>query len=832
MGLRWIVNLCPFIHFDNSRIKDYEHNISIASWNIKSVLDYLEVSDIHKFCIDQATLFEGFKRLFPNYWDALHQRILEGRVEVVGGTYVMPDFVIPDGESIVRQFLYGMEFFRAEFGIDVKTGWAIDSSGHPSQLPQILRQCGIDTYYIWRGMPFDAPTEFIWKGLDGSRVNVVWLAAGYDCAAWLSENVREAFTTLLGVIDSLGDRAASQNVFLPVGGELVPPVPHLADIVQEWNRTFPDMRAVIITPHEFAEKLKMVQSGLSVISENLTAGRFAPVRLGGLSSRVKLKILSRRLETLLYLVELYLTFNRDPSKNADVDNIWRILLFNHDHNIIRGIVADAPYRQTVKRFEKAIEQAEELLEAAISDYSTRLSTAGDGINIAVFNPLPWVRDGIVKISVDLSPFESEHFQVMTEDDESIPYQIVDRSEDGLVDLLIVAHEIPSMGHKVFRIVPAEESPEFETSIKTGDSWIESEKYALEFDMFNGAVTRIFDKDNHFEVLRSSGNYIQIDNDVGDLYRYSRSELAPQSTDLTTLRMSGNVRILESGPIRVTVEITGRFADCQRVQRVYLYNGLDRIDFETEIDFNGQDKRLSVVFPLTVFAERAIVGSQFGAEERLTIRNDAGWVEPADDTFAALDWVDCTGPGSGVALTAFGLHEFSFKDGTLRMTLLRSVDHLSRGLDDDVIEAPSALEKGHHLFRYSLIPHTGDWRDAKIWRRATEHRIPLIAIPMDASGDQPSTDSVLSIEGLDLAVSALKPGAERNEIILRLYEPEGNDGTATLKFNRPLKSVRLVDLREHDIGDLPVRDDTIEIPVDRHAIITLKIQFDDDEIASE
>ncbi|MHA1770067.1 MAG: alpha-mannosidase [Candidatus Thorarchaeota archaeon] len=832
MGLRWIVNLCPFLHFDNSRIKDYEHNISIASWNIKSILDFLEVDDTHKFCIEQATLLEGFKRLFPNYWDALHQRILEGRVEIVGGTYVQPDFVIPDGESIARQFLYGVRFFHNAFGIEVKTGWAIDTSGHCAQMPQILRQSGMDTYFIWRGMPFDAPSEFIWKGPDGSRVNVVWLTAGYECASWLSENMREAFTMMLGIVEDINKRASSQNVFIPIGGELVPPAPHLADIVREWNRTFPDMRAVIVTPREYAEKLKTVQSGFATITENLTAGRFVPVRLGGLSSRIGLKIMNRRLETLLYLTELYLALKGNVEHNNALNDLWRIMLFNQDHNIIRGVIGDGPYKLAIKRFEKAIEQTERLLETAITDYSADLKTANEGVSIAVFNPLPWNREGIVRVAIDLSGLNSEYFMVKTENDEAdedeeeegLPYQILERGDDGIVDMLFIAKDVPSMGHKVFKIVPSEKPPEFESFIKTGNSWIESERYAIEFDLFSGAITRIFDKKHHFEALREEGNYLHIENDVGDLYRYSRSELASPNADLTTLRMSGNVKIIESGPIRAIVEITGDVAESKRTQRVSLYHGLDRIDFETTLDFRGQDKRVSVVFPLTIFAERVTVGAQFGTEERLTVRDESDWTEPAKGTFAALDWVDCSGPDNGVAVATFGTHEFSFTDGILRMTLLRSVDHLSRGIDDDVTEAKTALENGQHLFRYALMPHAGNWRDAKIWRRATEHRIPLIAIPLDSAGTEPATRSALTIEDMDLAVSSLRPGENPNEIILRLYEPEGIAGTATLRFDRPIERAQLVDIIEREIGDIPSNGNSCTIQIDAHAIITLKIQF--------
>ena len=117
MGERWTITFCPFLHFDNARTHSYEHNISIVSRNVKSVLDFLEVDTTHKFCLDQITLLEGFRRLFPNYWDTLAQRVLESRLEIVGGTYVMPDFILPDGESIIRQFELGNTFLRAELGI-------------------------------------------------------------------------------------------------------------------------------------------------------------------------------------------------------------------------------------------------------------------------------------------------------------------------------------------------------------------------------------------------------------------------------------------------------------------------------------------------------------------------------------------------------------------------------------------------------------------------------------------------------------------------------------------------------------------------------------------
>ena len=825
MGQRWIVNLCPFLHFDNSRVQTYEHNISIVSWNVKSILDYLELNPSHKFCLDQVTLLEGFKRLFPNYWDSLHQRVLEGRIEIVGGTYVMPDFIIPDGESIVRQFLFGNRFIREELGVDVRTGWAIDSSGHCSQMPQILRLCGIDSYVFWRGMPYDSPTEFVWKGLDGSRVNAIWLSNGYDSSAWLSENLREAYSNLLKVADITGEKASSNNVLVPVGGELVPPLPHLADIVSQWNATFPDMRMSIVIPREFAEKMKSVQASLPMISGELSSGRFTSSRSGGMSARVKLKQMNRQLETMLYLAELYLSHAGDIENTRALESIWLILLFNQDHNIIRGTIADEPYRLAERRYKQALDQVQEILEEAISGFASKISIDSTRASFAVFNPLPWKRSDVTRIILDISKVNTPFFEIHDPDGNSVPYQVVGEIPEGSpVEVILIARDMPSLGYRVYTVEPSEIPPEFDSSLRTGKNWVESGDFIVEFDDFSGAITRMFDKHSQFETLRGPGNYLTMESDVGDLYRYARSHLSEKDSSLTTLRHSGKLSVLESGPVRATVAVEGDFKESNREQRVFLYEGIHRIDLETDLKFNGRSKRVRANFPLTVFSDRVVVGSQFGAESKRATPKDPGeWADGNQGLFSGLDWVDCSGPDFGIGLSVFGLYEFQFRDGLLSVTLLRSVEHLSHGRDDAVEESKTARERGEHSFRMSLFPHKGSWRDALAWRISAEHRIPLIGYPLEGSGGKlPSEKSLLTIEGMELGLSCHKIGTSEHEITVRLYEMAGATGSATIDFPFTVEKVELVDLCEKVIGELSSSDSTVTVPVDAHSIITLRI----------
>jgi alpha-mannosidase len=92
------------------------------------------------------------------------------------------------------------------------------------------------------------------------------------------------------------------------------------------------------------------------------------------------------------------------------------------------------------------------------------------------------------------------------------------------------------------------------------------------------------------------------------------------------------------------------------------------------------------------------------------------------------------------------------------------------------------------------------------------------------GNDAKEHSFFSIEGLELALSCFKPAAVKNEFIVRVYEIEGKNGTAQLKFDKIIQSAKLVDLCEKEIGDLAFDDDKVLIPVEAHSIFTLKIRL--------
>jgi alpha-mannosidase len=478
----------------------------------------------------------------------------------------------------------------------------------------------------------------------------------------------------------------------------------------------------------------------------------------------------------------------------------------------------------MKRYKQAIEQSERLLESAIAGLASKIRHNPDETSFVVFNPLPWTRTDVVRTLVDISTLAHDFFDLQGPDGESIAYQISSASGANPIEVTFIAKDMPSLGHRVYRIVGTEKRPDFDTTMKVGSSWAESSEYILEFDEFSGAISRLYDKKANVEVLNGISNFLTSESDVGDLYRFSAPEFAGDVSEITSVRTPGALKLVESGPVRSVFEVISEFDNSTKRDRITIYEGIHRIDFEMSFDFQSRNRRVRLNFLLPIYEKSVAVGSQFGSESRM-IPTTEETLNDQVSQFSVLDWVDCMGPEFGVCLSAPGLHEFSFTDGVLQATILRSVDYLSHGLDDDVVETRTAREQGEHNYRYMIHSHIQDCSEAGIWRVSAEHRLPLIAYPLDdAPGQYDAESHSITVEGVDLAVSSVRSRGMENSIIVRFYEPVGKSGMASVSFVRSIERAELVDLLEREIGELKVNGKSVEVPVDAHSIITLRVNF--------
>ena len=94
-------------------------------------------------------------------------------------------------------------------------------------------------------------------------------------------------------------------------------------------------------------------------------------------------------------------------------------------------------------------------------------------------------------------------------------------------------------------------------------------------------------------------------------------------------------------------------------------------------------------------------------------------------------------------------------------------------------------------RYAIIPHAGKWDDAKLYSRFEEINEPFVSRTF-------CTNENIKVEKAYSALELLTPGvvlssvtADKNRLLVRVYNAEGADGDIELQFGFEAKSVTAV-----------------------------------------
>jgi alpha-mannosidase len=134
------------------------------------------------------------------------------------------------------------------------------------------------------------------------------------------------------------------------------------------------------------------------------------------------------------------------------------------------------------------------------------------------------------------------------------------------------------------------------------------------------------------------------------------------------------------------------------------------------------------------------------------------------------------------------------------------------------------DEGEHEFTYAFFPHVGNWVDAGVTFEAKALNAPLAAVPV--AEDAKASDAFVRNEGLALGFGALKKAHDREGLTLRVYEPHGARGEATLVFDRPVKAVNRTNLLEEDTegADIMVNGERVTFDVRPFEIVTMVLEF--------
>jgi alpha-mannosidase len=243
-----------------------------------------------------------------------------------------------------------------------------------------------------------------------------------------------------------------------------------------------------------------------------------------------------------------------------------------------------------------------------------------------------------------------------------------------------------------------------------------------------------------------------------------------------------------------------------VQRIALYRGLKRVDFEDRVDWKpGHSMNIEQVFPLPQSHIEVRTGTPFGSVSAADMMPNAGprnGDEVPKDTWKRWcqiqDWVFAGAGDWGFTLSAdhqfLNVGDSALRAGMLRGTRFSPVNFERNGRS---IQKPSPPD-GIYVFHYSFASGRSNWASAKSWRAGMALNTPLI--PPSSANELsqkplPPTRSFCSLDGNNLIVTALKKADRDDSIVLRAFEIRGDRANSPVQFlgqNRKLSVVNLLE----------------------------------------
>ncbi len=736
----------------------------------RTMANNLELMDRYPdmvFTQSQAILYDFLKNHYPELYERIKKKIKEGKWIIEGNSWVEADTNVASGESLIRQLLYGREFFRNEFGVESDTYWLPDCFGFSWALPQIIRRSGMK-YFVSAKLanqdinPFPVST-FKWKGQDGSEILAhIVKGNGYggeceanDVIAFDSKNSQsDVLPATIGMY-GYGDGGGGCTYSMVERAERYGSVPGMPVIKQAGAS-------------EFFREAEKVREKLPTWYDEM----YYENHRGTYTSQAIIKKYNRQSEFLVTRTEMLSSFLENISGEKypkdELEKIWKLLLKNQFHDTLPGTSIHEAHIDAKNVFEKLMSDAEKIKNDALGKINAKVYADED--SFIVWNLLSFERSGYVTV-------------------------------DGVI---FYAENVPAMGYKVFSKNKVKEKFR---KVRATEKLLENEKLRVRFDR-NGLITSIFDKANSRETLSGKSNLLTIFQDKPIHESAWNLEINYQKK-FWELTDADEIIVLPDDGEKAGLQVTRHFNKSRITQKIILRRNSGRVDFETEVDWHETEKILKASFLTDILSTRATYEIAHGAIERpvhYTTSYDLAKFE-----VSAHKWADLSEGNYGVSILNDSKYGYDIFENRMRITLMRSPNCPDRTSDH-----------GINTFVYSFCPHTGTWTE-KTSEEAFSLNLPLEGFAKEKGiGSLEKEKSFISFDKSNIVVDALKKSQAEDGFILRLYESKKQRGIVTAYLGFDASKIIECNMMEEEETEISVTNNSFSFLLKPGEVKTFKI----------
>ncbi len=721
-----------------------------------TVMELMKRYPEYLFMASTPQMYEFVREEEPELFEEIKERVKEGRFEVEGAMWLEADCNLTSGESLVRQILYGKQYFKNTFDKESTILWLPDVFGYSAAMPQILKKSGIrafmTTKLAWNDtnrMPHDL---FMWEGIDGTRIpTYIITTCDFPKADQVMKeggilnytyNGRQDASQIMGTWRAFREKEITDEVLSVYGfgdGGGGP----------TWEMLEMDRRLKKGLPGVPKTQQKTVTAFFDDLLENIK-DKDVPVwddelylefHRGTYTSIGKNKRYNRRLEYLLKEAETLCTMATITTgveyPRDRLLNIWKVLMLNQFHDILPGSSIEEVYTTSWQEYESAIEDVKSIIDGA----SKALSGTATCVNFA--------RGLSSEASGQSNKGTVQNCQSMINSGPTAlftPYYSISIDENGEIVSLVdreTGREIRNMSDDPLnRLIAFEDKP-------------------LEYDAWN--IDADFEKTS-WDIVKAEKVELRI---YGD---------AKQGKDA-------------EGTIEVCVE--RKFRESTIWQTICFYQDSRRIDFKTKVDWHQHQTLLKAAFPVDIETDNIDCEIQFGSIKR-SLKRETTW-EKAKFECCAHKWIDMSEKDAsyGVAVLNDSKYGYDAKDKLMRLTLIKS----------GIFPNPNA-DQGEHEFTYSLFPHLGDYRKGRVIEEARTLNESIHYYKPECCEDTSKLieveKQIIEITGAEgVFVDAIKLSEDSKDVIIRLYEGYGETKSVKAALFKDL-SVKVSQVYECDL----------------------------------
>ncbi len=764
-------------HIDTGWLWPVKETVRKCARTFATQLDIIKRYPDYIFGASQPQHYQFIKDRYPDIYDKIKKAVKSGNWEVQGGMWVEADCNLISGESMVRQFLHGKNFFKDEFDIKVDNLWLPDVFGYSAALPQILKKAGVN-YFLTQKLSWsqfnDFPHQtFNWRGIDGTEVLTHFPPENTYNSELDSEFLVPAQTSFKEK-DKLDEFISLFGVGDGGGG----PKPENIELGRRMENLENAPKVHFDTAKNFFDRLNIQKDEL----ETWVGELYLELHRGTLTTHGLVKKQNRKLENKLRAVEIiWSCLPLDKYPLEQLDGLWKKVLLNQFHDIIPGSSINLVYQTTHREYLEVHKGCDELLDKA-----SQLLFEKNENSFVLVNTLSYQWKGLVEL-----PEHFHGYSIQNNEGNQLP---IHKSNDAIY----IEVNLDSLSTNSFK---KGQPIELELQVSS-DLILENDLIKYEFDN-KGKLISIFDKEVGKEIIKGPGNVFSLYEDIPNNWDAWDIDFFYRDVLIETGKVE-QIKTFSSSNIFRQLEIKLLIGNSKIQQIISLSNHSKRLDFKTKVNWNESHKMLRVHFPVNIASEQASFDIQYGYVKRNTHRNTS-W-DKAKFEVVGHKYADISDHDYGVALLNDCKYGYMVLDNVLDLNLLRSPSNPDPDAD-----------LGDHQFTYSLLPHTSDLvRSNVISESSCLNQEPLLF-----EGFQANSQIPVQISGCGVELTVLKKAEKEESWVFRVIETHGRISNASLFFSGKVVECDLMEWE--NIGGEEVVENEMTLKLKPFEIKTFKLK---------